>query len=47
MSVEKRRAAGEDRHLQSQVQLPALEESNNDPLERLMTRWLEADGRRM
>ena len=44
MSKERRRAAGEDR---SQVQPPALEESNNDPLERLMTRWLEADGRRM
>ena len=38
---------GEDRRLQSQVQPPALEESNNYPLERLMTRWLEADGRRM
>ena len=24
-----------------------LEESNNDPLERFMTRWLEADGRRI
>ena len=44
MSKERRRAAGEDR---SQVQPPALEESNNDPLEHRMTRWLEADGRRM
>ena len=47
MSEERRRAAGEDRRLRSQVQLPVLEESNNDPLERLMTKWLEADGRRM
>ena len=47
MSEERRRAAGEDRRLQSQVQLPALEESNNNHLGRLMTRWLEADGRRM
>ena len=47
MSEERRRAAGEDRRLRSQVQPPALEESNNDPLERLMTRWLEADERRM
>ena len=47
MSEESRRAAGEDPHLRSQVQPPALEESNNNLFEHFMTRWLEADGRRM
>ena len=47
MSEEPWRAAREDHRLQSQVQHPASEESNNDSLECFMTRWLEANGRRM
>ena len=47
MSEEPQRVAEEDCRLWSQVQPPALEEHNNKSLERFMTWWLEADGRRM